>query len=135
MSALPDRFWRKVSKTEGGCWSWTGAMNSKGYGCVAVSKKTYLTHRVAYTALVGPIPDGMTIDHLCRNKQCVNPAHLEPVTIAENIARAHEKHIPCPHGVVLTYRKGRAHSGHCSSCVAGRHEFSRAFLAALPRTA
>jgi hypothetical protein len=54
------------------------------------NKRTALAHRVAYEALVGPIPDGMTIDHLCRNKRCLNPAHMELVTRGENTRRAHE---------------------------------------------
>lgn len=70
------------------CWNWTGSSNSRGYGCVAVKKKSQLSHRVAYQALVGPIPDGLQIDHLCRNKMCCNPAHLEPVTALENTRRA-----------------------------------------------
>src|SRR5690606_13797613 len=80
---LTDRFWKKVTKTEADCWEWTGALNSRGYGCVGIDSKRYLTHRVAYEALVGPIPEGLTIDHLCRNKVCCNPAHLEPVTARE----------------------------------------------------
>ena len=80
------RFWAKV-RVSGDCWEWTGATNSRGYGCLVRDKRGYLAHRYAYTLAVGPIPDGLTIDHLCGNKRCVRPEHLEPVTVAENIRR------------------------------------------------
>ena len=67
----------------GECWEWQNYLRKDGYG--AVGNK--LAHRISYEALVGPIPDGLTIDHLCRNRRCVNPAHLEPVTMAINILR------------------------------------------------
>lgn len=70
------------------CWTWTGSINNRGYGCVAVNRKSKLSHRVAYELLVGPIPEGLQIDHLCRNKACCNPSHLEPVTGLENTRRA-----------------------------------------------
>ena len=69
-----------------GCWVWAGSITSEGYGSF-YRGKNLKAHRVVYEFLVGPIPDGLTIDHLCRNKPCVNPAHLEVVTRAENIAR------------------------------------------------
>lgn len=70
------------------CWAWTGALNSRGYGCFAIKGKSQLSHRVAYSMLVGPIPDGMEVDHLCRNKRCCNPAHLEAVTRLVNQRRS-----------------------------------------------
>lgn len=76
-----DRFWRFVEKTDT-CWLWKGA-GSPGYGrfrATPGSKKLTQAHRFAYEHLVGPIPAGLEIDHLCRNRACVNPAHLEPVT-------------------------------------------------------
>lgn len=76
-----------VSGLEGFCWTWTGCINSKGYGCVGVNGKSQLTHRVSYTLLIGPIPDGLQIDHLCTNKRCCNPAHLEAVTGKVNAGR------------------------------------------------
>lgn len=85
---LPDRFWRKVQKTPG-CWRWTGAIQSAGYGSIGLGEgRVGSAHRVAYELLVGPIPPGLTIDHLCRNTWCVNPAHLEAVTHQENVRRA-----------------------------------------------
>lgn len=79
-------FWAKVQKTDT-CWFWTGAVQTNGYGCWSRDGKRVLTHRVAYVELVGPIPEGLQIDHLCRKRLCCNPAHLEPVTAGENIRR------------------------------------------------
>lgn len=92
MTLTPARlraFMRNVEKPAGedGCWLWRGATNAKGYGVCAMSDGA---HRVAYEWMVGPIADGMEVDHLCRNKQCVNPHHLEPVTSSENVRRAKE---------------------------------------------
>ncbi len=73
-----------------GCWVWTGCRTKggEGYGQIVVARgKTQQVHRVVYEALVGPIPDGLQIDHLCSNKACCNPAHLEPVTARENQRR------------------------------------------------
>lgn len=99
MSALPIRFDAKVERTET-CWLWMGATNSRGYGCWGVDGVSQLAHRVAYETLVGPIPEGLTIDHLCMVKTCVNPAHMEPVSVRENIRRAVEANRPtrCPYG-------------------------------------
>lgn len=84
---LPKRIADKVTDT-GTCWIWTGAKNSKGYGSVGIGGGTSaLAHRYVYELLVATIPDGLTIDHLCMVKECVNPEHLEPVTREENAAR------------------------------------------------
>ena len=72
-----------VNKTDT-CWLWTGMLHKDGYGFGKVDGKMTLMHRWAYKLLVGPIPEGMTLDHTCRVRNCVNPAHLEPVTNGEN---------------------------------------------------
>lgn len=84
----PERFWEKVEKTDT-CWLWVAATNSKGYGQFVMMnpKRLVPAHRWAYESLVGPIPEGLTIDHLCRVHNCVNPAHLEAVTMRENVLR------------------------------------------------
>ncbi len=90
----------KVVVNGDGCWEWTGAVNSAGYSSLGINGKHHLGHRRSYELLVGPIPEGLTIDHLCRNRLCINPHHLEPVTAAENTRR---KPYPeaCPKGHVL----------------------------------
>ncbi|WP_033356238.1 HNH endonuclease signature motif containing protein, partial [Kitasatospora aureofaciens] len=73
------------------------------YGQFNLHGRTYSAHRYAYTQLVGPIPDGLVIDHLCRNPSCVNPAHLEPVTHAENMRRSEPAmRTHCIHGHEFT---------------------------------
>ena len=92
MSEVPviERFQSKVFKTSR-CWLWTGALTSmkpfKGYGIFWNKGKKRLAHRFSYERAIGPIPDGLDIDHLCRVRCCVNPEHLEPVTRLENILR------------------------------------------------
>lgn len=83
---LADRLWAKVDKT-GPCWVWTASLNSKGYGQINVDGRPKLAHRVAFELERGAIPEGMQLDHLCRNRKCVNPAHLEPVTNKTNTLR------------------------------------------------
>lgn len=85
--SVAERFWPKVEKTDS-CWPWRGSVDRKGYGRLRVDGRTALAHRIGYELCVGPIPEGLTLDHLCRNRGCVNPAHLEPVTHRENCLRA-----------------------------------------------
>lgn len=82
-SRLPTRFWAKVDRT-GDCWIWTAARHIKGYGQFWHLGKMSQAHRVAYESLVGPIPNGMQLDHVCHMRCCVNPEHLHPVTSKEN---------------------------------------------------
>lgn len=71
-----------------GCWPWIGGRNTSGYGVIRRDGKPQQAHRVVYELLEGPIPEGHEPDHLCRNRACVNPAHFEIVTHAENGRRA-----------------------------------------------
>jgi hypothetical protein len=86
------RFWSYVTKTEG-CWEWKGAKDGDGYGHLGVAGSVVGAHRYAYELLVGPIPEGLHLDHLCRNRPCVNPDHLEPVTQAVNVGRANKARV------------------------------------------
>lgn len=100
-----DRFWSRVDV--GLCWEWVGTRLPTGYGTLGIGKKRVYAHRHAWEFLVGPIPEGLVMDHLCRNPPCVNPDHLEPVTEQENIARGFAGVVAglqraarthCPHG-------------------------------------
>ena len=84
-----DRWWQRVDKQDGGCWEWTGVRFSNGYGRFRepITRRQQLAHRWGYQQLVGPVDPDLDLDHLCRNKGCVNPDHLEPVTHAENVRR------------------------------------------------
>ena len=95
---------------ENGCWVWTGPL-AEGYGCMnwkgaPSGRIEYGAHRISYSVHVGPIPEGMHLDHLCRNRACVNPDHLEPVTPQDNILRS-----PIAQGA-LNARKTHCPTGH-----------------------
>lgn len=89
---------------DGDCLIWQGATNSRGYGCVSGGRKgnTLLAHRVVFTEEVGPIDDGMTIDHLCCQPLCQNVFHMELVTFGENSKRQHERKTECKYGHPLS---------------------------------
>lgn len=82
---LPPRFWDKV-RQEGDCWLWT-AYTTGGYGRFRANRQNWAAHRLAYEELVAPIPNGLVLDHLCRNRTCINPDHLDPVTPGVNVLR------------------------------------------------
>jgi hypothetical protein len=119
LAAMPktteQRFWEKVNKDGpvpayrpelGPCWVWTKAL-SKGYGAFRMDGKTRCAYVVAYELVVGPVPKGLELDHLCRVPACCHPAHLEPVTHQENVRRGRTPEVSgarqrakthCPHG-------------------------------------
>ena len=84
-----ERFEELIKKTPEGCWEWQGGRNNLGYGKLNLpGRKRVYAHRFSYEKYIGPIPDGLELDHLCRNPPCVNPDHLEPVTHQENLLRS-----------------------------------------------
>lgn len=118
------------------CWEWLGSLNSAGYGRIRADGVEWLAHRFAYTHLVKTIPDGMVIDHLCRNRICVNPAHLEVVTSkintlrGESFAAKNAVASACIRGHEFTAANTRitASTGHrqCRTC---RRDFNKRFRA------
>src|SRR5437867_3034751 len=84
---IEERFWSNVQKTAT-CWLWQGNIGLNGYGTMSINYKIHYAHRLAYELSKGQIPNGHQLDHLCRNRICVNPKHLESVTFSENLRRS-----------------------------------------------
>lgn len=122
---LPAKMLARVAVAESGCWLWTGSCDPSGYGTLKLEGRTRRAHRLAYELLVGPIPDGLQLDHLCRVRNCANPDHLEPVTNQENSRRGRALITHCPKGhpysgdnLRLHVRKnGRDVNRECRECV------------------
>jgi hypothetical protein len=96
-----ERFIDRVELLANGCWRWRGCLAKNGYGRFSVGRgKNVAAHRYAWLWLKGPIPEGLVIDHLCRNRDCVNPEHLEPVEQRENLHRGLQFDLKthCKHG-------------------------------------
>jgi HNH endonuclease len=107
-----ERFWSKVALGVDGCWLWVGATMSNGYGRFGIGgTKIVLAHRWSYESMVSEIPPGLVIDHLCRNRACVNPWHLEPVPQKVNVLRGRGPEL---------LRARRSGATHCSR----GHEFT-----------
>jgi hypothetical protein len=125
-SRLPDRFWSKcIPEPNSVCWLWLGAVTQQGYGRISVgNRRCVMAYRFAFEHAVGPIPNGLDLDHLCRNGYCVNPAHLEPVTHRENMLRgdtfaARQSRVThCPRGHAYDSINTRTRRGkrECRTC-------------------
>ena len=100
-----QRFWEKVDRREGDeCWNWTAAIDAYGYGKFW-NGNHISAHRFSYELLIGPIRQKLTLDHLCRNRRCVNPTHLEQVTVRQNVLRGEGLS-------ALNARKSQCKNGH-----------------------
>lgn len=133
-----SRFWSRVEKGEPNeCWNWTGYTVGAGYGVMRVHGKQYLVHRLSYVLHGGTIPSGDTVDHLCFNKVCVNPAHLDTCSLRENQRRAwaiqywthyNTKKTHCKRGHEFTPENTRELKGGrrcCRTCVNERQRARR----------
>ena len=123
-----ERLLQKISITENGCWEWQASLARGNYGVIGHKRRTVYAHRFSYEHYKGRVPDGLQIDHLCKNPKCVNPEHLEAVTPSENTRRsdapriAAERHLAithCPKGhpydlINTRYYKGKRFCKECN---------------------
>ncbi|KKL82601.1 hypothetical protein LCGC14_1983150 [marine sediment metagenome] len=118
---VKDRFWTKANKTDT-CWLWTANLDECGYRRISMNRIMRGAHRISYQMIVGEIPEGLEIDHLCRVRHCVNPDHLEVVTHKANTERSVHRNslkVECQFGHPFdkenTYNKGDGSRG-CRIC-------------------
>lgn len=113
------------------CWNWVGARTSSGYGNLLIDGKNFVAHRVSYELHRGRIPDGLNLDHLCRNRACVNPDHLDPVTQRVNLLRGetipskHAAKTHCPSGHEYIAENTAIYNGsrYCKTCRKIRNDY------------
>lgn len=131
---LPVRMLEKIRIMSGPCWVWWGGRTSAGYGQITIKGRPIPAHRFVYEMLVGPIPRGLVLDHICRNTSCLNPDHLEPVTVGENLRRGfgvmavNAKKTHCIRGHAFTPDNTlvTSHQRRCITCSRARHAEYRA---------
>ena len=140
------RFFPKIEPDPfGGCWLWGGPIFKRtGYAAIQWRRRSRLAHRISYEQIVGPVPDGLVLDHKCRVRSCVNPAHLEPVTQKENLDRgkvARGEMDSCRRGHEYTpantrrrLSRGKYPSRQCKACAALRQRQYKAEKTAARRT-
>ena len=124
---IEERIWQRFEvDRQTGCWNWTGAISAGSYGSIYYEGRMQKAHRVIWRLERGEIPDGLQIDHLCRNRRCINPDHLEVVTQSENLRRSplmdrnsHRTHCIRGHEFTEENTRYRPGSGHrtCIICM------------------
>ena len=133
----PDRLWSRVQRNADGCWPWTGRLEANGYGKVSIEGSVRLAHRVVYHLLTDDLNPALVLDHLCRNRACVNPDHLRQVTQKENVLAPGSQSLPALNAAKSTCPKGhpltpRASSRRCRVCDQARDKARAPRLRAQP---
>lgn len=131
---IRERLMRRVEVSDTGCWLWTATTTANGYGKTSYLNRGWLAHRLMYEATVGPIPAGLTLDHLCRVRNCINPEHLEPVTQRTNTLRGdgpsarQARRTHCDRGHLYDDANTRVRGGtrYCRACDRERQQESKA---------
>lgn len=119
---LMDRFFRKV-RVSGECWEWTSPLTTKGYAQFSIRGRRFTAHRLLYEAIEGQLPHKLQLDHLCRNRKCVRPSHLEAVTGEENNLRSNSitamnaRKTTCKNGHPFTHSSSRRRERLCRECM------------------
>lgn len=126
---------QNVKRNKRGCWVWQGKQNGQGYGRIGINYRVYMAHRVVYELYVGPIPKGKELDHLCRNRICVNPSHLEPVTRSVNLLRGvnvgayHRNKKFCRHGHPFNKKNTYVYPNGWRDCKTCRRDIKKRWVA------
>lgn len=102
LDEVKARMMRWVSLSGSGCWEFTGTLNWGGYGRFSWNGRIWQAHRASYELFAGPIPEGLVLDHQCRNRCCVNPDHLKPMTFGENSGQSNGRKTECKRGHELS---------------------------------
>jgi len=125
---MKQRILKRIEIDSNQCWNWTSYLMKNGYGVIGIKinriKSSWLAHRISYLCFIGDIPEGYTLDHLCRNRGCVNPKHLEPTTLQENHKRgenpqtinSRKTHCIRGHSLENAYIEKQNGKRHCNVC-------------------
>jgi hypothetical protein len=128
MAEVGERFWSKTDRSGGrySCWNWTSSKLKAGYGIFWYERKYRLAHRLAFEAMNGPIPERATIDHSCNNTSCVNPTHLSPMSLKDNVLRGdaptarNARKTTCKNGHPYDTVYGNRNERRCARCHAAK---------------